>query len=165
MSYSFSLGLISFWCQLEGCRWRQISFWSCENGPSQWEMLRMEILGYDYLNSLWPNDVIGRHRSGSTLAQAMACYLTAPTITWTNIDLSLLRSSDIHLRAISLEISLPSVTKISLKIIFLIFYWNLPGANELSSWYKTSLTGRVHSDTTSIGRNQTLFWHLWWIFN
>ena len=32
---------------------------------------------------------------------------------------------------ISLEISQPSVTKISLKIIFLKFYWNLPGANEL----------------------------------
>ena len=51
-------------------------------------------------------------------------------ITWTNVDLSL-RSSDVHLRAISLEISQPSVTNISLKIIFLRFYWNLPGANEL----------------------------------
>ena len=53
-------------------------------------------------------------------------------ITWTNVDLSSLRSSDVHLRAISLEISQPSVTKISLKIIFLRFYWNLPGTNELS---------------------------------
>ena len=33
----------------------------------------------------------------------------------------------INLRAISLEISQPSVTKISLKIIFLRIYWNLPG--------------------------------------
>ena len=40
-------------------------------------------------------------------------------------------TSDVHLRAISLEISQPSVTKISFKIIFLRFYWNLPGANEL----------------------------------
>ena len=52
-------------------------------------------------------------------------------ITWTNVDLSSLRSSDVHLRAISLEISQPSVTKISLKIFFLRFYWNLPEANEL----------------------------------
>ena len=52
-------------------------------------------------------------------------------ITWTNVDMSSLRSSDVHLRAISFEISEPSVTKISLKIIFLRFYWNLPGANEL----------------------------------
>ena len=43
-------------------------------------------------------------------------------------------SSDVHLRAISLDISQPSVTKISLKSIFLRFYWNLPGANELNSF-------------------------------
>ena len=30
-------------------------------------------------NSLWPSDAIWRHRSGSTLAQVMACCLTAPT--------------------------------------------------------------------------------------
>ena len=53
-------------------------------------------------------------------------------ITWTNVDLSSLKSSDVHLRAISLEISHPLVTKISLNIIFLRSYWNLPGANELS---------------------------------
>ena len=53
-------------------------------------------------------------------------------ITWTNVDLSSQRSSDVHLREISLEISQPSVTKISLKIIFLRFYWNLPGTNELT---------------------------------
>ena len=31
------------------------------------------------VNSLWPSDVIWRHRSGSTLAQVMACCLTAPS--------------------------------------------------------------------------------------
>ena len=31
------------------------------------------------LNSLWPSDTIWRQRSGSTLAQAMACCLTAPS--------------------------------------------------------------------------------------
>ena len=30
-----------------------------------------------YFNSLWPSDAIWRHKSGSTLAQAMACCLTA----------------------------------------------------------------------------------------
>ena len=34
--------------------------------------------------------------------------------------------------AISLETSQPSVTKISLKIIFLRFYWNPPGFSELT---------------------------------
>ena len=32
-----------------------------------------------YINSLWSNDAIWRHRSGSTLAPAMACCLTAPS--------------------------------------------------------------------------------------
>ena len=32
-----------------------------------------------YINSLWPSDTICRHRSGSTLAQVMACCLTAPS--------------------------------------------------------------------------------------
>ena len=59
------------------------------------------------------------------------------TITWINVDLSSLRSSDVHRMAISLEISQPSVTKISLKIIFLRTYWNSPGANELSNIFTT----------------------------
>ena len=29
------------------------------------------------LNSLWPGDTIGRHKSGSTLDQVMACCLMA----------------------------------------------------------------------------------------
>ena len=32
-----------------------------------------------FLNSLWPSDIMWRHRSGSTLAQVMACCLTAPS--------------------------------------------------------------------------------------
>ena len=48
-----------------------------------------------------------------------------------SIDLSSLRSSDVHLRAISLEILQPSVTKISFKISRFFFY--LPGTNELMS--------------------------------
>ena len=31
------------------------------------------------INSLWPNDTIWRHASGSTLAPVMACCLTAPS--------------------------------------------------------------------------------------
>ena len=33
----------------------------------------------DWINSLWPNDVIWWHRSGSTLVQVMACCLMAPS--------------------------------------------------------------------------------------
>ena len=32
-----------------------------------------------WVNSLWPSDTIWRQRSGSTLAQVMACCLTAPS--------------------------------------------------------------------------------------
>ena len=31
------------------------------------------------INSLWPSDIIWRQRSGSTLAQVMACCLTTPS--------------------------------------------------------------------------------------
>ena len=48
-------------------------------------------------------------------------------ITWTNVDLSPVRSSDIHLRASSQEIPQPSITE----IIWKIKYLNLSGANEL----------------------------------
>ena len=44
--------------------------------------LSCKYMGYcswELLNSLWPSDAIWRHRSGSTLAQVMACCLTAPS--------------------------------------------------------------------------------------
>ena len=49
------------------------------------------------INSLWPSDDIWPHRSGSILAQVMAFCLMAPT----NVDLSSIRSTDSHRRAIS----------------------------------------------------------------
>ena len=52
-------------------------------------------------------------------------------ITWTNVDLSSIRSSVIHLRAILQKISQPTMIKISLKITYLKFRSNLPGVNEL----------------------------------
>ena len=52
-------------------------------------------------------------------------------ITWTNVDLSSVWSSGIHLRSISSEIPQPPFTKVSLKITYLKLNWNLPGANEL----------------------------------
>ena len=81
--------------------------------------------------SLRPSDTIWRHKFGSTLAQVTACCLTAPTITWTNVDLSSVRSSGIHHRAILQEIPQQSVVEISLKITYLKICSNLPGANEL----------------------------------
>ena len=43
-----------------------------------------------------------------------------------------LKSSDIHIRAISQEMPQPSITKIHLKITYLEFHSNFPRANELT---------------------------------
>ena len=53
-------------------------------------------------------------------------------ITWTNVDWSSVKSSDIHIRAISQEMPQPSITKIRLKMTYLKFNSNFPGANELT---------------------------------
>ena len=39
----------------------------------------IDCFGNRVLNSLWPRDMLWRHRSGSTLAQVMACCLMAPS--------------------------------------------------------------------------------------
>ena len=52
-------------------------------------------------------------------------------ITWTNVDSSSMKSSDIHIRAISQEMPQPSIPKIHLKITYSKFHSNFPGANEL----------------------------------
>ena len=83
------------------------------------------------LNSLLSSDTIWQQGSGSTWTQVMVCCWWHQAITWTNIDLSSIKSSDIHQRTISQEILQPSVTKISLKSVYFNFHWNLPGANEL----------------------------------
>ena len=76
-----------------------------------------------------PDDdtVLDQHLLRKWLA---ACWHQA--ITSTNVDLSVVRSSDIHLRAITKEMPQQSIIKISLKIIHLKYHSNLPGANELS---------------------------------
>ena len=57
-------------------------------------------------------------------------------ITWTNVDWSSVKSSDIHIRAISQEMPQPSITIICLKITCLKFHSDFPGASELISlWW------------------------------
>ena len=79
-------------------------------------------------------DATWRHRSESTLAQAMAWWWHQ-AITWTNVDLSSVRSSNNHLRANLQETSQPSITKISLEITFLKFNLNLTEANESNQFW------------------------------
>ena len=51
----------------------------------------------------------------------------------TNADWSLVKSSDIHIRAISQQMPQPSITKICLKMTCLKFHSNFPRDNELTS--------------------------------
>ena len=43
------------------------------------DVLTLAVKYKNHFNPLWPSDAIWRHRYGSTLAQVMACCLTAPT--------------------------------------------------------------------------------------
>ena len=70
-------------------------------------------------------------------------------ITWTNVDLSSSRSSDIHLRASSQEIPQPSITEIICKINDLKFYSNFPGADELTQKHKRGHISRCITKKTS----------------
>ena len=84
---------------------------------------------YIWFNTLWPNDTIWWHISGLTLAQVMAWCLMAPSH---YLNQCWLIISEVHLmRPISQEVPHPPITKSSLKITFVKFHPNLPGANEL----------------------------------
>ena len=59
------------------------------------------------INSLWPSDAIWRQGPRSTLAQVMACCLTAPSHYLNQADASIPRSSGIHQMALSQWIPQP----------------------------------------------------------
>ena len=68
-------------------------------------MNNMNSTFYTLLHSSWPSDAIWWYKSGSTLAQVMACCLRALSqITWTNVDLSSNVFCCIQLWAISYEV-------------------------------------------------------------
>ena len=103
------------------------------------------------------------HRNWSSLTQVMACCLTAPSITWTNVDLKV-RSCDNHMNAISQEIHQPSITKFSLKINYLQCLSNFPGPNVLTHWGRVThicvskLTSISSDNGYSPGRRQAINW-------
>ena len=63
------------WC------WGQKIPWLLGRNHSCWCLgsLRRQVIRSQCINSLWPSDDIWRQRYGSTLAQVMACCLTAPS--------------------------------------------------------------------------------------
>ena len=82
------------------------------------------------INSLWPSDTIWQQRSGSTLAQVMACCLAAPSH-YLNQCWLMIKSSDVHISAISQAMPQPSIIQIHLKITYIKFHSNFPGASEM----------------------------------
>ena len=85
-------------------------------------------------NSLWPSDTIRWQGTESTLAQVMACCLMAPSHYLNQCWLIMKGSATItrgQFTRDNLAINYWS-TEISLKISYLNFYSNLPGANKLT---------------------------------
>ena len=74
-------------------------------------------------------------------------------ITWTNVDLSPVRSCGIHLRTLSWEDLQIPISKARLKSTFLKSDYNLPGANELTHGGQLKLCGDI---------NQRPHWLRWW---
>ena len=91
-----------------------------------------EVTLKDVVNSLGPNDAICWQRSGSTLAQVMACCLTTPSHYLNQCWLSI-RKVQWYSYEDNFRSDISPITEISLKIIYTKFHWNLPGANELKS--------------------------------
>ena len=106
----------------------------CQNGGHfvQGEMSYNLKFSMARVNSLGPSDDIWRQRSGSTLAQVMACCLTAPSHylnqCWliSNVEWHSSEGS-------SQEIPQSSITEIIWKIKDQKFHSNFPGANELTN--------------------------------
>ena len=101
-------------------------------GPFQDHCASIKI---PFINSLWASDTIWRHRTWSTLAQVMACCLTAPSHylnqCWLIISKVLWHSSE-DIPWDNLKI-LP-VSQTRSKIAFSILYPDLPGVHELRYW-------------------------------
>ena len=76
------------------------------------------------------SEAIRRHRSGSTLAQVMACCLTAPSH-YLNQSWLIINGIQWHtFDSKFTEITQPSITKINFKVTHVKFHSNLPEANE-----------------------------------
>ena len=85
------------------------------------------------LNSLQLSDTIWRHRSWSTLAQVMACCLTAPSHYLNQCRLIISKVQCNSLRAIWQDITpATNLTEFTVKISYLRFISIIPGTNELS---------------------------------
>ena len=130
-----------------------VSIWWCHHAVwTKWLLvcrcswLKISVFDSE-VHSVWPStyDLVGNKLTHSGLVTPygdrdlgqhwLRYWLVAwrhQAITWANVDLSSVRASGIHLSANSQEIPQPPITEISLKIIYVKFQANLPGANGLT---------------------------------
>ena len=102
--------------------------------------LQQILLIHDWswqVNSLWPSDTIWRQRSGSTLAQVMACCLMAASHYQNQCWLFIFKSSDIHIMAISQEMPQTSITKNPFENYISKILLKFHRGNELNLWSRT----------------------------
>ena len=84
------------------------------------------------MNSVWHGDSKWRHRSVSTLSQALACCLTALL---EDCRLIVKSVSGIHLNAVSQEVPMHLIGNNCSDTAHLISLPHLPGASELNGRY------------------------------
>ena len=111
------------------------------------------------INPLWSSDTIWRHKSGSTLVQAMACCLMAPShyLNQCWLIISAVRGHS----GVSQEITQPSVTKVSL-IITYPKYSRGQWVNEAGLWYVSLGFSQIYWPR-SIPREAIRTIFVWWI--
>ena len=112
-----------------------------------------------------PSDATWSHRSGSTLAQVMACYLTAQSHClnqWSHIKGFFI---DIHLRAISQVVPKNLICCMCSERILLRLLPHLPVATELTHRGRamhicvSKLTIIASDNSLSPGRRQAIIWN------
>ena len=96
------------------------------------------------------------HRTESTLVQVCLVTWRHQAITWTTVNFSSVRFSNIHLRTISQDIPEPSITEISLKITFVTCHPILPGTNELIKSNRIHLLPAQHCNCITVFHKQWL---------
>ena len=104
-----------------------------------WGCLKMKFIqqNFDLINSLRPSDAIWRHRSGSTLAQVMACCLAAPS--------HYLNHCWLIISKVQWHSSEGNFVRDTSATIHLKLNWNLPWANELNPATATGIKAQTCS--------------------
>ena len=97
----------------------------------------MYSLYQELFNSLWPSDVIWRQGSRSTLAQVMACCLTAPSYYLNQCWLTITKVQWLSSEGNLTTNTSTSIPKFSSKITHIKLFWNPPGANEFMAFYSS----------------------------